>query len=129
MVYRLIADLVVIAHAAFILFVALGGLAVLKRPQLAWLHLPALAWGASSEFFGLVCPLTPLENTLRNLGGQKGYGSDFIGHYLSALIYPDGLTRDMQVALGLGALLLNLAIYGYGLRRMRRSRSGSRTVR
>jgi hypothetical protein len=77
----------------------------------------------ASEFFGLVCPLTPLENTLRNLGGLNGYGGDFIGHTLSAFIYPEGLTRAMQMALGLAALLANLAIYGYGLWLVRRRRS------
>ncbi len=129
MVYRLLADLVVFAHLAFILFVVLGSLLVLRRPHLAWLHLPALAWGMASEFFGLLCPLTPLETMLRSLGGQSGYGGDFVEHYLTAVIYPSGLTREIQIALGLGALLLNLAIYGYGLLKKRRSRSCPGQVR
>jgi hypothetical protein len=121
MIYTLLADLVLVAHLAFIVFVALGGLLVLRRPRLARLHLPALAWGALSEFAGLVCPLTPLENGLRRMGGGAGYGGDFIGHYLTALIYPEGLTRNLQIALGAGALLINLAIYGYA--RARKSRT------
>jgi hypothetical protein len=124
MFYRLSADLVLIIHLAFVLFVALGGLVVLRRPRLMWLHLPAVVWGVLSEFLGVFCPLTPLETTLRELGGGTGYEGDFIEHYLTAVIYPSALTRGLQVALGLGALLLNMAIYGYWLLRKRRSRSG-----
>jgi hypothetical protein len=123
MFYRLSADLVLIVHLAFIIFVMLGGLLVLRRPRLIWLHLPAVVWGAMSEFLGVLCPLTPLETTLRELGGGSGYEGDFIEHYLTAVIYPSGLTRGLQIALGLGALLLNMAIYGYWLLRQRRSRS------
>jgi hypothetical protein len=122
MIFRLLADLVLIFHLAFVLFVALGGLLVLRRPRLAWLHLPALAWGAISEFLGVICPLTPLETTLRELGGGMGYEGDFIGHHITALLYPSGLTRGAQVALGIGALVINMAIYGYGLAKKRRSR-------
>jgi hypothetical protein len=122
MLYRLSADLVLIVHLAFIIFVMLGGLLVLRRPRLIWLHLPAVVWGVMSEFLGVLCPLTPLETTLRELGGGSGYEGDFIEHYLTAVIYPSGLTRGLQIALGLGALLLNMAIY-YWLLRKRRSRS------
>jgi hypothetical protein len=122
MLYRLSADLVLIVHLAFVLFVALGGLLVLRRPPLMWLHLPAVAWGMLIEFLGLVCPLTPLETRLRELGGGSGYEGDFIGHYIMAAIYPSGLTRGIQVALGFGALLLNMAIYSYWLFRKMRSR-------
>jgi hypothetical protein len=120
MLYRLIADLVLIVHLAFILFVMFGGLLVLRRPRLIWLHLPAVLWGALSEFLGVICPLTPLETTLRGFGGGSGYGGNFIAHYVTAVIYPSGLTRGIQIALGFGALLLNMAIYGYGLLRKRR---------
>jgi hypothetical protein len=122
MLYRLSADLVLIVHLAFILFVMLGGLLVLHRPRLMWLHLPAVVWGVLSEFLGVLCPLTPLETMLRELGGGTGYEGDFIEHYITAVIYPSGLTRGTQIALGFGALLLNMAIYGYGLLRKRRSR-------
>lgn len=127
MVYRLSADLILIVHLAFILFVTLGGLLVLRRPRLMWLHLPAVLWGALSEVLGVFCPLTPLETTLRELGGQPGYGGGFIEHYIAAVIYPSGLTRGLQVALGIGALLLNMAIYGYWLYRKRRSPVPHRT--
>jgi hypothetical protein len=122
MLYRLSADLVLIIHLAFVLFVALGGLLVLRRPRLMWLHLPAVVWGALSEFLGVFCPLTPLETILRELGGGTGYEGNFIEHYITAVIYPSGLTRGLQIALGIGALLLNMAIYGYWLLRKRRSR-------
>jgi len=104
-------------HFAFILFVALGGFLVLRRPRLIWLHLPAVAWGALSAFSGFICPLTPLETTLRTFGGEIGYEGSFIAHYIGAVIYPSGLTRGTQIALGFGVLLLNAAIYGYGLLR------------
>jgi hypothetical protein len=126
MLYRLSADLVLIVHLAFVLFVALGGLLVLRRPRLMWLHLPAVVWGALSEFLGVFCPLTPLETALRDIGGQTGYTGDFIAHYITAVIYPSGLTRGTQIALGFGALLLNMAIYGYWLLRKRQSRSRRR---
>jgi hypothetical protein len=126
MLYRLSADLVLIVHLAFIIFVMLGGLLVLRRPRLMWLHLPAVVWGTLIEFLGVFCPLTPLETTLRELGGGSGYEGDFIEHYITAVIYPSGLTREIQIALGFGALLLNMAIYGYWLLRKRRSRSRRR---
>jgi len=122
MLYHLSADLILIIHLAFVLFVALGGFLVLRRPRLMWLHLPAVVWGVLSEFLGVICPLTPLETTLRELGGGTGYKGDFIEHYVTAVIYPSGLTRGIQVALGFGAILLNMAIYGYWLFRKMRSR-------
>jgi len=111
MLYRLAADAVLAAHLAFVLFVVCGGLLVLRTPRLAWLHLPAVAWGAFVELSGTICPLTPLEVTLRRGAGEAGYGGDFIEHYLVALIYPAGLTRELQMALGAAALLLNLIVY------------------
>jgi len=111
MLYRLAADAVLAAHLAFVLFVVCGGLLVLRTPRLAWLHLPAVAWAAFVELSGSICPLTPLEVTLRRGAGEAGYGGDFIEHYLAALIYPAGLTRELQMALGAAALLLNLIVY------------------
>jgi len=107
----LLADLILLVHLGFILWVTLGGLAVLARPRLAWLHLPCVAWGAAVELFGWVCPLTPLENRYRALAGQAGYGGDFIQHYLTGVIYPEGLTRGVQIALGVGVLLVNAVVY------------------
>lgn len=111
MPYHFLADLVLLIHLGFILFVALGGLLVARHPWLAWLHLPCVAWGVAVELMGWYCPLTPLENHFLRLAGETGYGGDFIGHYLLSAIYPVGLGRGMQVSLGLGALLLNGVIY------------------
>lgn len=120
--YRLSADLVLIVHLAFVLFVVLGGFLVLQRPRLIWLHLPAVVWGILSEFLGVLCPLTPLESALLELGGRTGYEGGFIEHYITAVLYPPGLTRGTQIALGVGALTLNIVLYGYRLHRRRWSR-------
>jgi hypothetical protein len=111
MLYRLLADAVLVVHLGFILFVALGGLIVWRWPRAAWLHVPAVAWGALIEFTGGVCPLTPLEVWLRERGGEAGYSGGFIEHYVTSLIYPGTLTRAAQVGLGFAALLLNGALY------------------
>jgi hypothetical protein len=118
--YALLADAVLLAHFAFVLFVALGALLVLKWPRAAWAHIPAALWGIAIEFGGWICPLTPLENRLRELAGQSTYEGDFIARYLMPLIYPEGLTREAQIALGLAALLFNAAIYVIVWRRLRR---------
>ena len=115
--YSLLADAVLVLHFAFVLFVAAGGLLVLRWRWLAWLHLPAAAWGIAIEFAGWICPLTPLENRLRALAGEAGYHGDFVARYLVPVIYPEGLTRGAQVALGATALLLNVAVYAVIVRR------------
>jgi hypothetical protein len=109
--YQLWADMIVFFHAAFVLFVLLGGLAVLRLRRVAWFHLPAAVWGALIELGGWICPLTYLENHLRRLGGESGYGVTFIERYLEPILYPLGLTRHTQLVFGLSALLLNLVIY------------------
>ncbi|MGH8130306.1 MAG: DUF2784 domain-containing protein [Steroidobacteraceae bacterium] len=121
MIYRFLADAVLVLHFAFIVFVVLGGLLVLRIPRLAWLHLPTVAWAALIEFFGWICPLTPLENRLRELGGQPGYAGGFIAHYVTALIYPAGLTRNSQYLLGALVVVINAAVY-FRLWRRRRAR-------
>ncbi|HEY5974454.1 MAG TPA: DUF2784 domain-containing protein [Geobacteraceae bacterium] len=108
---QLLADLVVLLHAAFVLFVVFGGVAVLRWRRLAWLHLPAALWGAAIELGGWVCALTYLENRLRRQGGGAGYGGTFIAQYLEPLLYPLGLTRQTQLLFGCAALLVNLAVY------------------
>ncbi len=123
--YGLLADAVLVAHFGFLLFVALGGLLVLRWGRLAWLHVPAAIWGAAIEFAGWICPLTPLENDLRARAGETGYGGDFIARYLLPVVYPDGLTRRGQMLLGSAALLINLAVYSRVWRRSRRQRSAS----
>ena len=107
----LLADAVLLVHLSFIIFVVLGGLLVLWRPKVAWLHLPALCWGVLIEYTGWICPLTPLENALRERGGLAGYPGGFVAHYLTAAIYPSGLTRGMQAVLGSMALLFNGIVY------------------
>ncbi|HEX5085878.1 MAG TPA: DUF2784 domain-containing protein [Blastocatellia bacterium] len=111
MIYRALADFVVLIHMAFVLFVAIGGLLVFKWRRVAWFHIPAALWGALIEFAGWVCPLTPLENWLRRRGGEAGYQTGFIEHYILPLIYPAPLSRGLQVVLGLLVLGFNLAIY------------------
>ncbi len=111
MTWRLLADAVLVLHFAFIAFVVLGGIAVLRWPRLAWLHLPAVAWAAWISFIGGICPLTPLENRLRVLGGESGYSDGFIHHYLTSLIYPAGLTHAIQVGLGVFVVGVNVVVY------------------
>ena len=111
MLFSWLADLVVLLHALFILFVVGGGFLVLRWPRLAWLHLPAALWGGVIELTSGRCPLTDLELYWRRLGGESGYSGSFIEHYLVPLIYPAGLTAQLQIFLGLGVLLLNGAIY------------------
>lgn len=118
MVYYTLADLAVMIHFAFVLFVVLGGLLVLRWRSLAWLHVPAFLWGALIEFAGWVCPLTPLENWLRWKGGGPVYRTGFIEHYLLPLLYPGTLTRSLQIFLGLLVLSINLGLYGWILWRM-----------
>ena len=113
MIYRLIADLVVLIHLAFILFAVLGGLLVLKYRRCAMIHLPAFIWAVLISLAGWICPLTPLENWLRERGGLLGYKASFIEHYILPLIYPGELTRTLQIFLGLLVLAINLGIYGY----------------
>ena len=111
MIFSLLADLAVLAHVMFVLFVICGGMAVLRWPRLAWLHLPAAMWGVIIELKGWVCPLTYLENHFRRLGGEAGYGGSFIEHYLEPLLYPLGLTSSFHVAMGMGALGINAVVY------------------
>ena len=119
MVYSLAADLLVLLHLAFIVFVVLGGLLVWRWWRVVFVHLPAVAWGVLLEFNGWLCPLTPWEQQLRQAAGEDGYSGSFIAHYLLPLIYPAGLTGNIQLLLGLGALLINLLIYGWLLWRRR----------
>jgi hypothetical protein len=122
MPYRLLADGTVFLHAAFVAFVVLGGLLVLRWPRLAWVHLPAAAWGAWVEFAGIVCPLTPLENWFRARGGQAAYAGDFVERYLMPVLYPASLSREIQWALGGIVLVVNAAVYFVLLRRRGRGR-------
>jgi len=109
--YGPLAEVVVVVHFAFVLFVIFGGLLVLRRRWIMWLHLPAAIWGALIEFAGWICPLTPLEKWLRKQGGLGGYEGSFVEHYILAILYPRGLTRPVQVALGLLVIGVNAWVY------------------
>jgi len=116
-VYRLLADAVVLLHFAFLAFVVLGGLLVLRSWKFAWLHFPAAAWGVFVELYLHYCPLTPLENWLRARGGAGTYGGGFIAHYIEPVIYPPGLTPGMQAVLGILLVAGNCVVYGIAWRR------------
>jgi Protein of Unknown function (DUF2784) len=122
MLHALLADAVLVLHGLFILWVIVGGFAVIARPWWAWLHLPAVAWAVWISWSGHYCPLTPLEQSLRRAAGQAGYEGGFIEHYLTAAIYPQGLTVDMQMLFGAGVLAVNLALYGVAFARAARCR-------
>jgi hypothetical protein len=123
MLWRLLADLLVALHLGFVLFVVLGGLLGLRWPRAVWFHLPAVLWGTGIEFAHGICPLTPLENHLRSLGGEAGYSGDFVAHYLLPVLYPAGLTQKTQLVLGSFVVALNLAVYAVIWRRRHAVRS------
>jgi hypothetical protein len=120
LIYRRLADVVLVVHLGFVLFVVLGGLLVLRWPRVAWLHIPAAIWGVLIEYTGWICPLTPLENSFRTRGGQAGYSGGFIQHYIQPVLYPSGLTRATQIVLGSLVLIVNLTAYAFLMARMRR---------
>jgi Protein of Unknown function (DUF2784) len=129
MAYRILADLVVGVHALFVAFVVLGGLLALRWPWVAAVHLPAAVWGTLIEFRGWVCPLTPLEQSLRASAGQAGYEGGFIEHYLLPVLYPIGLTRGVQLVFGSLVIAVNLVVYGLVLwRRIARARPMDATL-
>ena len=125
MSYRLLADGVVAVHFLFVAFVVGGGLLVLRWPRLVLLHIPAVCWGALIELGGWSCPLTPLENGLRQAAGEAGYQQSFIEHYLVPIIYPTGLTRGIQLGMAALVILINLAIYGWLVHLRRHPRNGA----
>ena len=116
----LLADAVVMFHAAFVVFVMIGGLFVLRWRRLIWLHLPAVAWGALIEFAGWICPLTPIENELRRRAGETGYSGGFVQHYVLHALYPEGLTAAIRYALGAMVILVNAVVYTIVWRSRRR---------
>lgn len=119
MIWRALADLVLLLHFCFVLFVILGGVLALRWPRLAAVHIPVALYGALIEFAGFVCPLTPLENSFRRRGGEAGYQGGFIDHYVTATIYPEGLTRTAQLVLGVAVLVINGVVYTIWWRRRR----------
>jgi hypothetical protein len=128
MAFRLLADALVVLHLAFVAFVVLGGLLALRWPRAAWVHLPAAAWGAWIEVAGWICPLTPLENRLREQGGGPTYAVSFVEQYLVPVLYPSTLSRELQWALGGLVVMVNAGVYAWVVARMRRARARSRAV-
>ena len=122
MTNQLIADVLVLFHLSFIIFVILGGFLVLHWRNIFWLHIPCAIWGVLIEFAGWICPLTPMENHFRQLAGQAGYYSGFIDHYILPVIYPTALTREIQYMLGFGVITINLIAYGLVLYRIIKNR-------
>ena len=113
MIYSFSSNVVVLLHFIFVIFATIGGLLCIWWRKMSWLHLPAAVWAAIISFAGWVCPLTYLENWLRIKGGMTDYSEGFIIRYISPVIYPEGLTHDHQIFLGVSIVVLNLAIYGY----------------
>ncbi|HWP36482.1 MAG TPA: DUF2784 domain-containing protein [Gemmatimonadales bacterium] len=128
MLFRLVADALVVLHFAFILFVVAGGLLAWRWPRLAWIHAPAAVWGALIEFRGWTCPLTPLENQFRRMAGDAGYAGGFIEHYVIPVIYPSGLTQSVQIMLGLLVIAVNVAVYAGLFVRRRAKRASAENV-
>ncbi len=129
MTYCMLADLVVVLHLGFVIFALLGGLLVLVHKAWAWVHLPCVAWATMVELTGWICPLTPIENWLRQRGGAQGYDIGFVEHYLVPILYPASLTRGHQVALGFIVLGINAGVYILAMRRARAAPAGKRSHR
>ncbi|MCG6957070.1 MAG: DUF2784 domain-containing protein [Gemmatimonadetes bacterium] len=121
MASELFANLVLALHVAFVSFVVAGGVLVLWWPGVAWAHIPCALWGAWVEISGWVCPLTPLEVSLRRSAGEAGYTGGFLQHYVVSTLYPAQLTRGVQIVLGVAVLAFNLAMYALVLARRQRA--------
>ena len=119
MIYRILADLVVVIHFAFVLFAVMGGLLAVRWAWMSWIHLPAAGWAALIELVGWVCPLTPLERWLRIRAGGAGYEDGFIAHYVLPMLYPAGLTRGVQIVLAVFVVVVNVLVYAWVVRRHR----------
>lgn len=118
MLFRLLTSLVILTHVLYVVFVMVGGFLAWRWREVAWLHVPAAAWGVAIEFGGWVCPLTPIENYFRARAGIAGYSGGFLDHYLTPLLYPAGLTLPRQAVLGALAVAVNLLAYGVLIRRL-----------
>ena len=117
LLFLYLADAIIIIHFGFVIFVIAGGLLLLRWPRVIWLHLPAILWGALVEFLHLVCPLTYLEDWLRERAGVAAYHGDFVEHYLMPILYPAHLTAHIQIFLGGLVVIINVIIYGWWILR------------
>ena len=120
MIYRILADILVVLHGLFILYVLFGAFLNFKWPKMIWIHLPIMIWGVLVEYYHWICPLTPLENYFRQLAGEGGYEGGFIEHYIIPVIYPENLTPQFQVFFGSLVVILNLVVYGFYFYRLKR---------
>jgi|SRR5581483_2814981 len=127
MAYRVLADCLVVLHLAFVIFVLFGALLLPRRPHVAWLHLPAVLWGALVEVNAWICPLTPWEQQLRRIAGQSGYEGGFVEHYLLPVLYPAGLTPRIQLVLGAMVIIVNVVLYAWAFGRWRKRAFGRTT--
>ena len=121
-----VADVIVLVHFLFVIFVPLGGVLALRWPRVAWAHVPAAVWGTLIEFSVVSCPLTPLEKALRVAGGREAYDTGFIQHYIVPLLYPGGLTPAIQISLGIAVIAINAVVYAIVIQRWRSARVASR---
>lgn len=121
MTYRVLADLILVTHFAFAIFTVLGGLLVLRWRSLLWVHLSSFLWGVVIQWANWTCPLTPIENYLRELGGEARYRGGFVEHYVSMILYPENLTVELRYLLGIVLIVVNLMVYGYLFLRKRRA--------
>ena len=119
---KIAADIILLTHFAFILFVVFGGLIVLYRHRMAWLHIPMVLWASVINLLSWRCPLTPLENRFRSAAGQAGYEGGFVEHYVARLVYPEGLSYELGVMLGIAVLVWNLMVYAFIVYRINHSR-------
>ncbi len=122
MLPKVLADAVLFSHFLFILFALFGGLLVLYRRWFLWLHMPVVLWSAVVNLAGWICPLTPLENSFRAAAGQAGYKGGFIEHYIGSLVYPGGMTRDLELIAGVSVLVWNVLVYFFVILRKRHER-------
>lgn len=118
-VFAVLSAVAVTVHLAFVAFVMTGAALSLRWRWIPWVHVPAAAWATFVELSGRICPLTPLENTLRARAGLAPYSGDFIARYVFPVLYPEGLTRDLQMVFGATVVIVNLLVYGWMLRRGR----------
>ena len=126
MIYLILADLLVVVHFLFIIFALLGGLLLIWRGSLIFVHLPAVLWAALISFNGWICPLTPLENYLRGVAGTEGYQEGYISHYLIPIIYPSRLTLNIQLLMGILVIAINFGIYAFVYYQCMAKRKGKR---
>lgn len=125
MLYQIAAELILTLHLLVVVIVVAGGLLVLWRPRFAWLHLLLVVWCSVVNLMSWTCPLTPAENELRRAAGDVGYDRTFIEHYIAPVVYPGGMTRELELVAGISLPIWNALLYGWAWRRHRKRDAGS----